>query len=732
VTERRIPIACLAAWVTSLSAGGAASQQGALEEIVVTATRRETALQSTPVSVGVLSGSDLDSIGARDIVDYFELIPGLNYTEDAFGGYRIMIRGIAAGTFVETRPLAAFYLDETPMMMVTSGSAASPQWGGARPQAIDIERVEVLRGPQGMLFGAASLGGTVRMITNAPDVTRLYGSVDASYSDTAHGGENGALSAVLNAPLTDDRLALRAVGYWRDDAGYIDNVSNGRADVNDVSTRGARFSLLWNAAEDLTFTFRAAGQQRKTGGMAAADIGFGEYQQWRYVLERDDEKWELYTLDVAYELPRVELELTTSRLRREPELDSDATRFIDAISPWLHPTTNAFDDHVVDLVHELRISSTADTKLSWLGGLYYQDESRGWTQDHLSPGFDALTGGLAANAGYPDVLWHGFTSGTLRQQAVYGELSYQLNRAWQMTVGARWFDFDYTIHNTTAGLLPGPSSLSAAASESGLTPKVGFAYAPNDEKLLFLNVAEGFRPGGINEYTDQMVLNCTPTLLSLGIAVPPQRPFKSDSLWNLELGGKATWLDGRLASNATLFHIRWQDMQTPRTLPCGMNIIENVGKATSDGFEIEVAWQLLEQLEISLGVARTDAHLAQDAPTIGGEDGEHLPTVPEWTYGLSVDSEFSLPGRAEGFARADYRYVGGSWSAFVESERRWAASRRTLDLRVGARLGDWQVEGFADNIGDERGVLVFNGNIVGTWQSLLPPRTVGVRVRASF
>jgi outer membrane receptor protein involved in Fe transport len=733
---RAVAFAACAAVVSFVPVDAQRARVGALEEIIITATRREAPLQHAPLSVGALTEPDLKAIGARDIVDFFEHIPGLSYTEDSFGGYRIAIRGIAAGTFVETRPLTAFYLDETPMMTVASGSLGNPQWGGARPQAVDIARVEVIRGPQGTLFGAAALGGAVRMITNPPDAERLFGTVEAGYSATAHGGNNGSVNGVLNAPLIEDRLALRAVGYWRDDAGYVDNSQSRRDDVNDVVTSGARLSLLWNATQDLTMTFRAQGQQRESGGLAARDIAAGEYEQIRYVVEHDDETWHLYSLELDYALPRAQLQLATSRLERDPEFALDITNFIDRFLRVFNPTTNDFHDSVEDAVHELRVSSTAGGRLSWLGGVYYQDQDRLWRQNHLSPGFDALTGGLAASFGYPDVPFRSVFSGTLRQRAAYGELSYQFNTAWQATLGARWFEFDYAVDNTIEGLLNGGfSSLRASAAEDGVTPKVGIAYRPSERALVFVNIAEGFRPGGINEYTDQQVANCSSVLTSLGIGVPPRRPFESDSVWNFELGGKTTWLDGRLAANATAYHIRWEDMQTPRTILCAadaMNIIQNVGKATSEGTEVELSWRPIEQLEITVGAAHSDARLAEDAPTIAGTDGERIPTVPKWTLSASVGAQFTLAGRASGFARADYRHVDDSWSDFDEAVRRLTPSRRTLDLRIGARVDNWQIELFADNVRDERGVLLHTNNIVGEWQALMQPRTVGLRASISL
>lgn len=711
-------------------------EHGELEEIIVTATRRETALQDTALSMTALSQAKLESIGARDIVDYFEHVAGLNYTDDTFGGFRIESRGIASGTFVETRPLSAFYLDETPMMALASGSGASPQWGGTRPQAVDVARVEVLRGPQGTLFGASTMGGTVRMITNAPDPGRLYGSVEMGYSTTAHGGSNYKIDGFLNAPLIEDRLAVRLVGYLREDDGYIDNIARDIKDINDVSTTGGRLALLWNATSDLSITARAQRQERDSDGLNAADVAAGDYEQIRFAPERNDETWDLFTLEVDYELPWAGLKYLGSRLEREPSLALDITEFVNRILSIFNPTANDIRDSIDDTIHELRLTSNSDGRLSWVAGAYYQNQDRKWIQEWLSPGFDALTGGLAASFGYPDRLIHLETSGELRQRALYGEASYQLSPTWEATLGARLFEFDYSIDNTQDGFLNPPSTIQASSDESGITPKLGVAYRPSDHVLIFANAAEGFRPGGTNEFTDQNVENCAGTLETLNIPVPPARGYESDSLWNFELGTKTSWPDRGLEVNAAVYHVRWDDMQTTRTVDCGIdliNIIENVGKATTNGLEFEMSWSPTAVWEFGVGLAYTDARLDEDAPNLAGEDGERIPMVPEWAFNASAAAYFPLTARAEGFARAGYQYVDSTWSDFDAAIRRRTPSRQVLDLRFGARIENWQIELFADNVFDERRVLFhFNNTFLGEWHALMQPRTIGILARVSY
>jgi outer membrane receptor protein involved in Fe transport len=411
------------------------------------------------------------------------------------------------------------------------------------------------------------------------------------------------------------------------------------------------------------------------------------------------------------------------------------TRLVEIATPGIEPTANDFHDSVRDFMQELRVTSPTDGRLAWLAGLYYQDEDRTLAQDTPSPGFDALTGGAAASFGYPDNLFHADYRGTQTEFAVYGEVSYRFTPKWQVTLGARWFEFEYGLDDFFDGLFAGGSaSLRKSSSEQGVTPKFGLVYKASDDILLYANAAEGYRPGGTNEFYDSSVITCAAQLAALGIGVPP-RSFESDSVWNFELGAKARWLEGRLIANAAIYHIRWRDMQVVNSIDCVRDTIafvENAGKASSDGVELELEWRPIEAIELTLGATYVNSRLTADVPDISGEDGESIPTVPDWTLSASASGEWALTDTMNSFARVDYRFTGGSWSDFDESVRRHQPSRQLVNLRAGVRVGHWEVDAFADNIFDERGVLLHTNNLVGEWEVLMQPRTVGVRLRLDF
>ena len=288
------------------------------------------------------------------------------------------------------------------------------------------------------------------------------------------------------------------------------------------------------------------------------------------------------------------------------------------------------------------------------------------------------------------------------------------------------------MHDYFAGpiLGDGETEVHVDYRESGVTPRVLLEYRRNERMLVYLTAAQGFRPGGANEFAANVLQECEESLDELGVTFAPQ--FESDSLWNYEIGTRIQGLEDRLAANLSLYHIDWEDMQTAVFLPsCGNSLIENVGSAVSDGVELELTWLPLDSLELGLSASYIDARLAEDVPNVGGDDGEPLPTVPAWTVSATARQDFELPGELAGFAQADYQYVEGSWNAFDEAFRVRVPSRDLVNLRAGARLDRWEVELYVNNVFDERGVL-FHNNFLFEWQTLVRPRTVGLRARVSL
>lgn len=700
-----------------------------LSEVTVTATRREQSLHAVNASVTALTGEDLRNSGIHDLDGVLGRIPGLSFTNDGFPGYRITLRGITGGTIAEARPLSAFYLDETPMMTL-AGTAAAVAYGGPRVQAIDLERLEVNRGPQGTLFGTSAMGGAVRMITHRPDVTRMTWNSTAGFSSTARGGDNMELDATLNLPLASERAAVRISGFYREVGGFTDNIARSVRDVDAAEISGGRLALLWNASPKLTLQASVHRQQRTMDGLSAADVAAGPYSQERWSVERDDETWWLFNLTLDYELPGAQLRSITSYLDRQPDYAFDITAFIERVSGVFNPTWNQFDDRVRDVIQEIRLVSQNESRIAWLAGVYYQSQDRWLDNEVPSPGFDALTGGLAASFGYPDTLGLAQLDAALGQRALYGEASLALAPHWEVTAGARWFRFDLDVEDVGDGLFNGGRTvLTGSSREEGVTPRFGIAYRPGDRLHIFLNAAQGFRPGGFNQFTDELIELCADELEQLGYTGAPP-PFESDSLWNYEVGARIRGPTGRFSLDGALYYIDWDEMQTLKVLNCGLGIAENAGHAVSKGVELQLQWRPTGTLDLDFALAYTNAKLAEDAPNVSGEKGEAIPTVARWMGNIRARQRFDLSNRWQGFVQAEYQYVDSTWNDFDQAIRIRVPSRQLVNLRVGLEAGRWSLEVFADNALDERAVLTHSNNIAGNWQVIAPPRTIGVRIRA--
>jgi iron complex outermembrane receptor protein len=715
----------------SIASAPAAAEPVLIEEVVVTATRRATELGSTPLSVSVMTEAALHDAAAYDIMDWFSAVPGLNYSDDGWGGHRTTIRGITSGTVTEPRPLSAWYVDDTPTVTI-SGTAQLGQVGAPHPQAIDLARIEVLRGPQGTLFGSNAIGGAVRFVTNPPDLSQFYSSIEADLSTTEHGSDNATISGILNVPVAKQRAALRVVAFQRDEGGYIDNVTRGIRDIDNVRTTGGRASARWQPAPALEVRFTAFAQKRDSDGLSEADPPVGPYDQARAMPEQDVETWELYSLVLDYDLSWAQLTSITSYVDRQPVLTFDITSFTELALGFTTPASTRFKDGVRDTVQEFRLASKGQGRLSLLGGIYYQAQHRAVHQDWIVPGYDEVTGGAAASFGYPDNPYHADSLASLTQRAVFGEVGLAVTPAWQLTLGLRWFRFMEDVDYYWNGLfVGGPDEFHGSYDEDGVTPKVQLSYNPNERTLVYLNAAEGFRPGGTNELTGALLEACEPDLQALGIGLPPN--FESDSLWSYELGARTRWLEDRLSAHAAVFHIDWSDMQTVRLLPtCGASYAENNGRARSDGAELELTWVPIDPLQLKVAASYVDARLVEVVANVQGEKDQAIPTVPRWTVDASARGEFDWLTGLIGYVQGDYRYVSEAWNVYDKSVRTLVPSRDILDLRLGAQGKVWQVEAYVDNLFDERAVVFHNLNFLGEWQTLERPRTVGLRARLEF
>lgn len=716
-------IVTLAMGSMTVSAQELDAESRVLEEIIVTATRREANLQSVPLSVYVVTEEALARLGATSFVDYGRTVPGLTFTDFGIAREKQTIRGVSTGTAAEINPTTAMYLDE--VSMTNAGGhigAYNPD-----PMLIDIERIEVLRGPQGTLFGAGAMGGAIRIITHQPDLEQAEGFVGATLSSISSGGPGYELNGMFNVPLDDGRAAIRAVAYYRDNDGFIDNLTTGLNNVNNNEVTGGRLSGTILLSDRVSLTGRIIYQDRRSNASSFEDPDDPARTQNR-IKEPSRDEWTNYNLVVNADFDWGTLVSSTSYLDRAIAADIDVRAFLTTFFGIDIPLIASNRDKIKEFVQEVRIFSKGGERFGWLAGVFYQDQDEHFDQNFPAPGFDALTGGLATIFGAPDDLFVARPLSTLEQIAVYGEVSYKLAERLDIVAGMRWFDIDRNYNADSVGLFVGGRLIeSDTAHETDVTPKFSLSFAASEDLTIYGTAAKGFRSGGVNPTDLSGSAECQMDLADLGLAAFPTE-YDSDSLWSYELGAKSRFQSGRLQLNAAVYHIDWSDIQTSKLLSCGVSFIENAGKAVSDGIELEAISRPTDNVDISVGASYNVAELEDDVPNIGGIAGDPIPGVPRFAANLGASYYFSAFSGREAFVHGDYQHVGSSYSEYDRAIRVKLPGYDLMNVRIGINTENWSTAIFINNIFDERGILTdINDPILGGhFVTATRPRTVGI------
>ena len=700
-----------------------------LEEVVVTATRRPESLDRVPMSLHVLTDDELAIRGARNFRDYANTVAGVTFSDAGVTDAKVTIRGISTDVYSETRALTATYLDEVP---VTHPGAHFILQSDGDPELVDVERVEILRGPQGSSFGASSLGGVVRIVTSKPDPASFASSIETMLSTTDHGGLNYGIDGVLNQPLSENS-ALRLVGYFRDNDGYIDNIGTGRHNVNSSKITGARLAYGADIGDRGQILATLFAQNQRNEGFGQENIALDQYSQGTLIDEQYEDDWFLPNLVMTFNLSWADLLSSTAWQERDWSQLAD-------VSGIAFNQVSVSGHHIQDLVQfiqEFRLSSKNGRRFNWLTGLYFDNREHTLRQTFPAPGYDAATDGEAAKFGVADNLGIGHFRFKNEQIAIYGEAEWQLAPRWQATAGVRFYQFDETSYVDSVGLLYGGLVVATREDDdSGFVPRLTFSWRPDDEHLLYATAAKGFRPSGPN-FTPINEESCAESLAAIGLTEAPAS-YKSDSLWNYEIGGRVSLNDGSLRASGAIYYIDWTDVQILAFLQCGTGFVSNAGSARSKGIEMEIESPLTDSTELSIGVSYIDARLTKEAPTISALPGSRLPGVPRVSGYGSVTQWFKLAENHSAYLRSGLRYVDETFGSFVpgSAARLTAPSYAVVDLRFGFEVGRWNFAMFAENLFDEHGIVTaaddFGLHPSGDFYNLVRPRTIGFSIRASF
>ncbi len=714
----------LAAQTLPAQAPPRATGAAVLDEIIVTAQKRQERLIDVPQSVSVLSAQSLAQAHAERFSDYFNRIPSAALVESQAGQTRLLLRGINTGGVGAT---VATYVDETPY-----GSATALANGAVLTPDIDpsdLERVEVLRGPQGTLYGANSLGGLVKYVTAAPNTAATQFSAETSLEDVAHGTTGWSARAAGNLPLSDT-AAVRVSGFYRDDPGYIDDPRLGR-DVNDGQTYGGRVSILWRPITDLTLRASAVAQNIRSNGANTADVDpvtlapvSGRLIQNRTVREPNNIDYRIYNLTGDYDFGAVALTSSTSWSTLDQVQVQDATGvYGDLLTGAFGTPLGAPLDQLMDqerFTQEVRLASSGAQAFEWtVGGYYTRERNR---LDQTLFGVDADTGAPVADLSDLAVVglashydeYAGFANGTLH-----------LSPRFDITAGGRYSHNKQSAVQTTTGLLAGGDiSLNEDSSDNVFTYSIAPAFKPNRDTTIYARIARGYRPGGPN-----ILPPAAPT------AVP--RQFGADTTTNYELGVKADLLDRKLSIELTGFLIDWKNIQLLAAVD-GFAVNTNGGSARSKGVELALTARPTQGLTLGVNGAYVDAQLTDDAPDLtGGMSGDWLPYAPRFAATFSADYERPLTDKVTGRAGVSWRHTGKRRSDFdaTYGQRRLETFDQ-VDAYAGVTVDRYRIEVFARNLTDSDGVVSLGGAGSapngGAAAAVVRPRSVGVTLGVRY
>ncbi len=720
------------------------------DEIVVTALKRETNLQDTPIAISAVSGATLANSGVQSIADLGATTPGLNFVDGGPSQRRVVIRGIQG----PGEPMIGTYYDETP---VTGSIGAGNDAGGSTPELrlFDVQRVEVLRGPQGTLYGSGSMGGTLRVIYNKPNLDAMQAGVDISGSNTHHGGWNMEGSAMINAPIVTDKVGLRVVGFYRNQDGFIDNTTLGIKNINKQESFGGRALLRLKPTERWTIDLAAYINRSRTD-TPSWTLGAGKYISDAYTRQPVRDNVELYSITSNYDLDFATLTATGSYMHRKLSSVSDVSRYIrgqrtparcatlvaggaacsttqlsDFYSLVDSQSTSAlFPQQEMDSwTGEIRLSSNGKGPINWTVGGFYSNRNTNVANPQVNA--DPLNGKVI----YPlQIATIRFIDDTLEQIAGFGEVSWDITDRLNVTGGARYFHYNKNIvgQTTIPSILVGARITPATtvnSSESGWVFKANASYKITPDVMLYAEAAQGFRPGGANQ------------VLGLDAALTA---YSSDSLWNYEVGLKTAWFDRKVTFNVDAFQIDWSDMQITLRTPNGaFSYIGNAGKAKVKGIEAEAGIHPLPGLSVMGNFSYIDAKLTQNQNTgvtaTSGLKGDRIPYVPKIMGGGSAQYSWPLTSSLSGFLRADFNYVGSSWSDFRPN---YVYARKVDDYAlVNARIGveepdnKWGVYLFVTNLFDATAITRSTSSAIAVGRTLVTsatPRTIGVNFRTNF
>lgn len=781
----------------------------ALEEIVVTARRRAQDIQEVPLYIQAFGEDDIREGMMRGFEDYARDLTSVSFGTSGPGASTIAFRGaLSQPAGFDAISSSTLYLDEIPITR-----------DGQNPDVrlYDIERIEALSGPQPTLYGAGSQSGTLKIVTNKPDTQSNGGSIMLEGGYLSEGEESYNASGVANFVLIPDKLAVRLVGFYEHEGGYIDNIlgttsvysaENGdrdnadkvEDDVNDWTNEGARVYVRWQPNEKWTIDAGLIYQNAETDGGFDYNPAFGDLNTIKFKDETREDEWYNLSLIIQGDLGFADLTIAGGTHNRTIDYNIDSTaymttykteglnlaeyytgirEFLDydtcAATAYCYlfvnyndfgadPTgTISLKQEITSFAQEIRLVSKDDgsNKFNWLVGAFYERTENDWDYLSFVDDFAANGGGGSIFTYYgvePTNDWfdQGFREGLsyngrpgndrngqlqdIETHAVFAEFSYRFTETLTGSAGGRWFDTQRGVEENS--LFVGTPSDDFAVTEEtkDFSPRVNLTWIPNDDAMVYFTYSEGVRVGGQNGGVTQ-----NPSSIALGAP----NSFDPDRLINYELGGKATWMDGRLLTNLSVFVMDWEDYQLAVALPVAGVTTVNAGNASIDGVEGTIAFKLSEKWEISGAATYLDASIDDDillnnGVITAGQKGDPLPAVPEWKVAASLEYRTELPWEGlSAIARFDYNYQGDSVNSTNASVLLFGAGATVPKTQEAYDIGSlyfsieseekgWTAWLGIDNLWDERATTFIASRFADDREFTVRPREITIGVYKSF
>ena len=760
-----------AAWAqdTGTPTSEAGQQDAAADNIIVTAQRREQTLIEVPQSMSVVGGETLERQAARSFLEYSQLVPGLTLTQENPGETRLILRGINTGSVSSS---VATYVDDTPFG--ASGSLSNSAILAGDFDTFDVARIEVLRGPQGTLYGSNSLGGVLKFITAAPSTTRFEARAQAGIEDTRYGEIGYTGNAMVNVPL-GETLAFRASGFYKKNGGYVDAPARNGRNVNASDSYGGRASLLFRPNDALSVRLFALLQNIETDSpssffvnprtltpvdpVTGASLNEANRRRYERIAEFNKLDYRLYSGTIDYDFGFASLTSITSysEQTRDELGDVSTTEAFRGLANLIYAPTApgtvgaAFaNDVLVDkFTQELRLQSPDSDTFEWLIGGYYTDEKTDLVQEILP--FTLASQQLLPTAGtFGPFTFQQFVTSEIHAKyeeiAAFASATIKFGDRFDITAGGRYSHNEQEA--TTAIIQIGMGAPQTGESSEGVfTWSVAPRFEINDRTSLYARVAKGYRPGG-------------PNFIPPGAGADFPTQFNSDTIVSYEVGFRAQTVDRTLAVDGAIYYLDWDDILILSSAivngnPVGVN--SNGRRARSKGAELTATVRPTPGLSIIANAAYVDAELRDDTVPpggglnlTGGLAGDQLPYTPKITANVSADYEWALGPDVEAFVGGNVRIVGEQTAGFSAGYRAAFGKRieidgyQTVDLRAGVNFGRFTVQAYARNLFDEYGVVSAGGfpsavqpalggtSIQLMTASTIRPRTFGLLVGAEF